>query len=137
MRTEFEITDNILIVKLSGEIDHHEAAEIRNEIDSTYSVFGSKHMILDFSQVSFVDSSGIGVVMGRYNKVKEKGGSILIAGCSEYLRTILFLSGIFTIIEESASAEEGILLLKQRSVAEKEGEEETGKTAGDEKDGGK
>ena len=94
-------------------------------------------MILDFSQVSFVDSSGIGVVMGRYNKVKEKGGSILIAGCSEYLRTILFLSGIFTIIEESASAEEGILLLKQRSVAEKEGEEETGKTAGDEKDGGK
>ncbi len=105
MKTEFEITDSILIAKLSGEIDHHEAAEIRNDIDSTFAVFGSRHMIMDFSGVSFVDSSGIGVIMGRYRKVAENGGITVICGCSEYLRSILFMVGIFTIVKEAANKE--------------------------------
>ena len=112
MKAEFEITEDILIVKLSGEVDHHGTAGIRDEIDSTYHVFGSRHMILDFSAVSFIDSSGIGMIMGRYNKVRRSGGRMQLCGCSEYMRSILFMSGIFTIVLECSSVQEGIRLLQ-------------------------
>ena len=128
MKAEFEITDDILIVKLSGEVDHHGTAKIRDEIDSTYRVFGSRHMILDFSAVSFIDSSGIGMIMGRYNKVQETGGRMQICGCSEYMRSIILMSGIFTIVRECGSVQEGIRLLRndeEESVAGTEKEEKS------------
>lgn len=112
MKTEFEITDSILIAELSGEIDHHEAADIRNDIDSTFAAFGSRHLIMDFSGVSFVDSSGIGVIMGRYKKVAENGGKTVICGCSEYLRSILYMAGIFTIVKEAKRKEDAIEMIK-------------------------
>ena len=112
MKTEFEITDSILIAELAGEIDHHEAADIRNDIDSTFAAFGSRHLIMDFSGVSFVDSSGIGVIMGRYKKVAENGGMTVICGCSEYLRSILYMAGIFTIVKEAESKEAAIEMIK-------------------------
>lgn len=113
MKTEFEITDSILIAELSGEIDHHEAADIRNDIDSTFAAFGSRHLIMDFSGVSFVDSSGIAVIMGRYKKVAESGGMTVVCGCSEYLRSILYMAGIFTIVKEAESKSGAIEIIKE------------------------
>lgn len=112
MHTDFKITDGILIVCFNGDVDHHNAKTMRGEIDEMYSKSGVNDMILDFSKVSFVDSSGIAVVLGRYNAVKEKGGYMTLCGCSEYMRTILFMSGIFTIIKEHAAAAESIEYIK-------------------------
>ena len=120
MKTEFEITDNILIAKFSGEIDHHEAADIRSDIDGTYAAFKKKHIIMDFSGVSFVDSSGIGVIMGRYKKAAENGGITAICGCSEYLRSILYMAGIFTIVKEAKNKEDAVKLVKRLEAAESE-----------------
>lgn len=92
-----EMTDNILIARLEGELDHHSAAEVRANIDETLDAFCGKHLIFCFSKVSFMDSAGIGVVMGRYNKVKENGGTVFVAECSEYVERILTMAGIFTI----------------------------------------
>jgi len=90
--------DDVLIVNIVGDLDHHQATQAREEIDRTIEAFKSKHLIMDFSKVEFMDSSGIGVVMGRYNRVKEKGGEILIIGCSKYVKLILEMAGIFTIM---------------------------------------
>lgn len=95
---DFQMKDDVLIVNIVGDLDHHQATQAREEIDRTIEAFKSKHLIMDFSKVEFMDSSGIGVVMGRYNKVKEKGGEILIIGCSKYVKLILEMAGIFTII---------------------------------------
>ncbi len=59
------LKDGVLTAVLSGEIDHHSAREIRTEIDSTASKVKPRMLILDFSAVRFMDSSGIGLVMGR------------------------------------------------------------------------
>ena len=71
----YDFTEDILIVSLCGEIDHHNAASLRREIDESMTAFHAKNLILDYSDVSFMDSSGIGLAMGRYNKVKELSGS--------------------------------------------------------------
>jgi stage II sporulation protein AA (anti-sigma F factor antagonist) len=69
MQIEFEMTDDIMIVNLDGELDHHYSSVIREEIDKTIDTFHTKHLIFNFEKVSFMDSSGIGVIMGRYNKI--------------------------------------------------------------------
>lgn len=128
MYIDFEITDSILIVKMTGEIDHHKSADIRGEIDGAYTAFSCTHLVLDFSKVSFVDSSGIGVIMGRYNKVKEKGGKLVICGCSDSMRNILFMAGIFTIVDEVNDAPAAIQMIKEsEDAAQNTGGDESGK----------
>lgn len=99
----YDFTEDILIVSLCGEIDHHNAASLRREIDESMAAFHAKNLILDYSDVSFMDSSGIGLAMGRYNKVKELSGSIVIVPGSPYVSRVLGLSGLFGIIPKTAS----------------------------------
>ena len=61
----FGIKGKILIAELLGEVDHHVAAKARADIDETMEGYGSKDLIFDFSKVTFMDSSGIGLIMGR------------------------------------------------------------------------
>ena len=97
---DFQMKDDILIVGITGDLDHHQATQMREEIDKTIDAFKCKNLILDFTMLEFMDSSGIGVVMGRYNKIKEKGGKMVIAGGSKYVHMILEMAGIFTIIDK-------------------------------------
>ena len=106
---DFQMKDDILIVGIAGDLDHHQATRIREEIDKTLDTFICKNLIFDFTMLEFMDSSGIGVVMGRYNKIKDKGGRVVIAGGSKYVHMILEMAGIFTIIDKF----ENILLALQ------------------------
>ena len=108
MHLDFSIAGDILMARISGELDHYGAGRARQDIDKTIDAFSSKHLVMDFKGVSFMDSSGIGVVMGRYKKVKDKGGKIYITGCSEYVYKILEMAGIFTIIDQSGNTDDAI-----------------------------
>lgn len=101
MQIEFEMTDDILIADLDGELDHHTSAVTREEIDKTAEAFHSKHLIFNFEKVTFMDSSGIGVIMGRYNKISHLGGRLVITGCNEYINRILDMAGIYTIADKA------------------------------------
>lgn len=112
MQIEFEMTDDILIANLDGELDHHTSAVIREEIDKTVDAFHSKHLIFNFEKVSFMDSSGIGVVMGRYNKITQLDGKLIITGCNEYIDRILDMAGIYTIASRLGTIAESIELIE-------------------------
>ena len=99
METIFYLTDNTLIASLSGEIDHHIAEKIRNDIDAEMEFYGAMDLVFDFSQVTFMDSSGIGMVLGRYKKVNAKGGTVKIRRASRLVKQILDMSGVFTLME--------------------------------------
>ena len=118
MQIEFEMTDEILIVNLDGELDHHFSAVIRKEIDKTVDAFHSKHLIFNFEKVTFMDSSGIGVIMGRYNKITQLGGSLMITGCSEYIDRILDMAGIYTIAARMESVSDSIERIESDMIAE-------------------
>lgn len=112
MQIEFEMTDDILISNLDGELDHHTSAIIREEIDKTIDAFHSKHLIFNFKKVTFMDSSGIGVIMGRYNKILQLGGKLVITGCNEYIDRILDMAGIYTIADRMNTVGESIEKIK-------------------------
>ena len=98
MHVKFQMTDDILIASVFGELDHHSAAAVRDEIDQTMEAFQCRHLILDFEKVTFMDSSGIGVVLGRYNKVTRKDGRIFLAGCSYFLENIFYMPVLFSLV---------------------------------------
>lgn len=120
MQLEFELSDDIITAVLTGELDHHSATFVRQDIDSAMDIYKARNLILDFSKVGFVDSSGIGMIMGRYNKVKEKNGSIVLCGCSPYMKKILEMAGIFTIINEVPEKRSAIKYLKERGETDEQ-----------------
>lgn len=111
MEIRFDMIDDILIPVLSGEIDHHSSGELRDNIDNTYDAFQAKHIILSFNEVTFMDSSGVGLIMGRYNKVRKRNGKIAVVGCNEHMIRILELAGIYTIAQCFATIEDAVAKL--------------------------
>ena len=91
MEVIFRISGNILISCIKGEVDHHSAMPLRQAIDKSMKAFDCSDLILDFSGVEFMDSSGIGVVLGRYKKLNKSGGRICISGCSKSKRCSVWL----------------------------------------------
>ncbi len=94
MSVKISAENNIITAYLSGEIDHHCAATLRYEIDSAVRELTPSELILDFSQVEFMDSSGIGLVMGRYRLMNELGGKVSINNPQPHIKKVMKLSGI-------------------------------------------
>ena len=91
---KIEMTDKNMYVYLEGEIDHHCAKGMRAEIDKKIQEEKPEVVILDFSSVSFMDSSGIGLVMGRYKMMNENGGNVAIANAPKSIKKVMQLSGL-------------------------------------------
>jgi len=83
-----------VITTIRGDIDHHSAPALRNGIDEAISHYKPKTLVLDFSEVTFMDSSGIALVMGRYRNICEYGGKIELFNLSLRDMKIMRLSGI-------------------------------------------
>lgn len=94
-----EFTGTALKIKLRGEIDHHSAVAVRTAIDD---MIRSKHpceLIIDMSAVDFMDSSGLGLIMGRYNTMKEMGGTVTVADPTPATEKIMNLAGLERIVK--------------------------------------
>ncbi|MCK9443096.1 MAG: anti-sigma F factor antagonist [Tissierellaceae bacterium] len=89
---------NNLLVQLKGELDHHNTEMVRQKIDKQYFEHRIKNIILDLRGLTFMDSSGIGLVMGRYKNILENGGKIVMVNDNEYVEKILKVSGLLKII---------------------------------------
>lgn len=106
MEVNYSVKENTLIVCLAGEIDHHVAEKLRKDIDSEMEFYRTKDLVFDFSGVAFMDSSGIGVVFGRYKKVSALGGRVIIRNAGRLVKQILDMAGVFTLMDfEDTTAE--------------------------------
>ena len=94
MECEISLTENLLIARLDGEIDHHTAKDIREKIDIQIENSDCKTLVIDFSDVSFMDSSGIGLIMGRYKLMKQRQGEVKIKNPSPNTVRVLKLAGM-------------------------------------------
>lgn len=91
--------EGILKIGLKGDIDHHAVAEIREEIDTNLYLYRATTVILDLSEVEFMDSSGLGLILGRYSKIKELGGKLIISDPAPSVERILDMAGTGKIIK--------------------------------------
>ncbi len=94
MSVRLMLKDGTLTALLGGEIDHHTARELREEIDETAEKTKPHRLVLDFSQVQFMDSSGVGLIMGRYKLMQTLGGSVTIANMPPKIEKIVSLAGL-------------------------------------------
>lgn len=108
MDTLIEYNKDTMIVRLNGELDQHYAESLRRDIDSRVADRGIHKIVFDFSRVGFMDSSGIGVIMGRYRLMQSVGGSVSAFGVSARLDKLIEMSGIKRIVPVYANEENAL-----------------------------
>lgn len=91
--------NNILRIQIKGDIDHHSAKKIREEIDKKILLKKPMVVILDLSVVDFMDSSGLGLILGRYSITSEIGAKLVLRNPTRRIKKILELAGIERIME--------------------------------------
>ena len=91
---KYEVQENCLTIFLPGELDHHNAEEIRKRSDYLIDQNHIRYVIFDFTDTTFMDSSGIGVIMGRYKRIYMLGGEVCAVHTSERMKRILTMSGV-------------------------------------------
>nr|WP_200810728.1 anti-sigma F factor antagonist [Garciella nitratireducens] len=103
-----KIDKETLIVQIRGELDHHTAEEIRDKIDYELENGKIKNILFDFSKLSFMDSSGIGVLMGRYKKISQRNGQAGVFNVNPQIRRVFEISGLLRIFKEFDSKEHAL-----------------------------
>lgn len=98
MNTEFSELDKMLYVQITEEIDHHTTEKLRRKMDYEITRFMPRKVVFDFGKVTFMDSAGIGLLIGRYKLAKMLGGSTRIVNASKSIKKVLEMSGIVRII---------------------------------------
>lgn len=96
---DFQVIDNCLMIKLPEEIDHHRAGFICENADRLLVRDDVCNVVFDFENTRFMDSSGIGIIMGRYRKIACFGGKVYAIHADRQIRRILMVSGLNKIVE--------------------------------------
>ena len=94
-----------LIVSLFGELDHHSAIPTRMKIDEALFLYRPKSIVIDIGNVDFMDSSGLGLIMGRYTKAHELGANLIIRNPSARAKKMIALAGLEKMIQIKESEE--------------------------------
>ncbi|HET7629199.1 MAG TPA: anti-sigma F factor antagonist [Bacillales bacterium] len=95
---DLEVKGNVLCIRLEGELDHHTAAKLREQVERTMDENRVKHVVLNLELLKFMDSSGLGVILGRYKRVKNAGGEMIVCAISPAVKRLFEMSGMFKII---------------------------------------
>lgn len=98
LNIEMEIKQDVLCIRLSGELDHHSADNLREKASKAIEKNEIHHIIFNLEQLSFMDSSGLGVILGRYKQIKQLHGEMVVCAISPAIKRLFELSGLFKII---------------------------------------
>jgi len=101
LEIEYLNKDKVLIFKITEELDHHIVEKLRKKSDYEIERYIPRKVIFDFNSVTFMDSAGIGLILGRYKNISILGGNLEIINVSESVNKILSMSGIDKIINIS------------------------------------
>ena len=99
MSKEIFVKDAVMTIRLPEEVDHFEADRLREEAGEMLEERNVKEVVFDFRKTGFMDSSGIGLVMGRYREMQLVGGKVRAVHVGERVRRILVMSGVARVIE--------------------------------------
>ena len=105
----YEESGYFLRVRLKGDIDHHSAVAVRSGIDTLLYKIRPRRLYLDLAGVDFMDSSGLGLIMGRYALMKEIGGDLVVCEPSAGVERVIKLAGLERLVRiERPKAEESV-----------------------------
>ena len=105
---KFSNKGTTLVVNLAGELDHHYSEYARQKIDGEIMKASTRNVVFDFSRLGFMDSSGIGVIAGRYKNISKLNGKAAIVCRNPQINRILEMSGIFRLIPSYERLEDAV-----------------------------
>ena len=98
MNTNYNEKDKLLTFEITEEIDHHTTEKIRRKMDNEITKYMPRKILFDFNQVTFMDSAGIGMLIGRYKMIKMLGGTAELTNVKSSIKKIFEMSGVLKII---------------------------------------
>ncbi|MDG5470698.1 anti-sigma F factor antagonist [Jeotgalibacillus sp. ET6] len=106
-----EIKKNVLLLRMQGELDHHATEKIREELLNLMEEHDITHLVLNLEELEFMDSSGLGLMLGRYKHLQKKNGSMIICAISEPVKRLFEMSGLFRIMIIESSEDQALMRL--------------------------
>lgn len=100
---DMDVKQDVLCVRLEGELDHHTAESLRTQVSEKIGQYDIHHIILNLEKLEFMDSSGLGVILGRYKEIKMKNGEMVVCAISPAVKRLFEISGLFKIISLESS----------------------------------
>ena len=116
MESKFYKEDKLLVFKITEDIDDHSVQKIRRRADYEIERYMPKRVVFDFDSVSFMDSSGIGMVIGRYKQTVMLGGKMELANLTESVRKIFEMSGVLKLIPEVSLQDENQINKEEKAI---------------------
>lgn len=98
----YDLKRGTLTVQLAGELDHLMAQRVREEIDALIDDARVRRLVFDVSRLEFMDSSGIGLIIGRYKRLSRRGGSVAVADPDARIDKLFRMSGVYQVVERLA-----------------------------------
>jgi stage II sporulation protein AA (anti-sigma F factor antagonist) len=98
LNIDLEVKNDVLCIRLEGELDHHTAEDLRNLATNAIEKYEIRHILLNLEHLSFMDSSGLGVILGRYKQIKQLHGEMVVCAISPAIERLFDLSGLFKIM---------------------------------------
>lgn len=108
MEWETKTVDGVLVVRLKGELDLNTCDVLRTELERLLKLYNTPHLILNLSDVTFVDSSGLGVILGRYRQLTEEKKRLVVVALQPQVKRAFELSGLLRVIRTYASEDEAV-----------------------------
>jgi stage II sporulation protein AA (anti-sigma F factor antagonist) len=106
LNVQMLIKKNILYVRLDGELDQHTVEDLRLRISELIEKYQIRYLVLNFFKLQFMDSSGVGFIIGRYNRLKKTAGGVVLCSLNEHIRKLVLLSGLNKICRIMRNEEE-------------------------------
>lgn len=115
LQIEIKHHQGALIIRLKGELDHHTADRLRTEMDQAIQGSAGRNIVLSLKELAFMDSSGLGVILGRYKRIAESGGKLVVCDVHPHMHRLFEMSGLYKIIaleadEQTALSNLGVAL---------------------------
>jgi stage II sporulation protein AA (anti-sigma F factor antagonist) len=112
LQIELESNRKTLIVRLKGELDHHTAEAVKVRMEQAIVKDQLTHIILSLKDLNFMDSSGLGVILGRYKQINAKGGKMVVCDISPAVHRLFEMSGLFKILSIQENERQAISSLE-------------------------
>lgn len=104
-----EVLGTVLVIRLKGELDHHTSLQLRQLFEKmTNERKDITHLVLNFHDLTFMDSSGLGVILGRYKEIERKKGKMAICSPNPIIYRLLEMAGLFKIVTIAETEKEAL-----------------------------
>ena len=99
---DYDVYRSTLLVRLENELDHNAAQHLRRELDALLRDHSIRRLVLDLKHLRFMDSSGVGFIIGRYKLMARRGGSVAVKNADQRMDRIFEMSGLYELVEKLA-----------------------------------